>query len=163
MNVLYDYHDARGMDARKAKATASIDHDEVIGLALANLVEAQRQRSGQLVDIPSAVSTLLYVGGHILRLTNLGTLWVQGNLTNRLLRAVDSTPQGRYDLRDALQSCEDDAVIVGVVSDGYATLHYKGDTRETRFIGNGREQFAHGADYVLIATSKIRTVLGPKA
>jgi hypothetical protein len=161
MNVLYDHHDARGMNARRAKMAASVDHDEVVGLALADLIEAFR--GDHRMDVVASGSIALYVGGPIMRLTNHGIRWCSENPLNKLLRAIDAAPRGRYDLRDASHDCDDDAVIVGAWSDGYATLHFKGDGRETKFVGNGREQFAHGGDFVLIPTSKIRTVLGPKA
>lgn len=161
MNVLHYHHDARGMSARRAcKQVANADHDEVIGLALADMVEVFR--GDRRLDVVASGSLGLYLGGTVMRLTNLGILWVQDNPLNKLLRAIESKSRGQFDLRDASEACDDDRVILGAWSDGYATLHYKGDGQETKFIGNGRDQFRHGADYVLVATPKIRTVLGPK-
>lgn len=168
MNVLFDTgRAAEGMSARSAKDAAEVGHDEVIGLALADLVEARTAGRGELVDIPSATSSLLYTRGTVLRLTGLGISWCRENPLNALLRALDTAPRGRFDLRDASAVCGDDDVIVSIVSDGYATLHFAGDLRETKFGGTRThgvlDEIRHGTDYVLIATPKIRTVLGPKA
>lgn len=170
MNVLYDTGTScPGAEARRARKAAQCDHEDIVGLAMADLVEARRNNGdGPLVNIPAARHTL-YFGGTLLRLTNLGISWCGRNPLNKLLRALDAAPRGRYDLtgRCASGDCDDDEMIVGIVTDGYATLHFGGDLRETKFQRNGaggtRYEFKHGADYVLIPTPKIRTVLGPKA
>ena len=163
LNVLHDTGaSAPGMSARKAKQAADIDHADVIGLALAGLVEARRQPRGDLVDIPSATSTLLYVGGTTLRQTNLGISWVRENPRNALLRALDEFARGRFILTEAKKVHNDRGVIVSLVSYGFARLHYAGDLRETKFSeDDGAYEFRHPGDFALIATSKIRTVLGP--
>ena len=146
-------------DARKMRTRAGIEHGEVIGLALADLIEAWR--GTYRIDIPSSTHTLLYTGAHTLRLTMVGTMWVTENPLNKLLRTMLEQPKGAFDLRDASDCVEDDAVIIGAVGEGYATLHFKGDMKETKFDrAGGRYEFRHGADFVLCGTRKATAVLG---
>jgi hypothetical protein len=164
MNVLYETGPAcSGAVARQAKRLASADHEDVVGLATADLVEGRTACRGELIDIP-ARGNALYVGGHTLRLTNLGISWCNENPLNRLLRTLDEAPRGRFTLDKALAVVNDRNVIGAAVEhDGYAALHFAGDLRETKFgPRDGEYEFAHPKDYALIATPKIRTVLGPK-
>lgn len=168
LNVLHDTgKSAPGMLLRRALEIADCGRAELVGLALADLVEVRRQPSGQLVDIPATPQAVLKSPSFMLRQTGLGISWCCENPLNKLLRAIDAKPRGRFDLRDAADACDDDALTVSTTTEGYTTLHFKGDLKEARWQRHAgtscRYEFAHAADFVLIGTWKIRTVLGPKA
>lgn len=150
-----------GAPVRYVVEKATADYGDLVALEDAEVIEALRFGAEQ-IEIAHTPMLQLTRDGNTLRLTNMGIHWVVNSAENKLLRRIDAAPRGRYDLRDASRDCDDDNIIMGVVANGYATLHFKGDQQETQFVGDGRRQFAHGGDYVLIPTVKMRRVLGPE-
>lgn len=154
-----------GLPVRQALTAANADHTNVVSLADVELIEAFHQ-GREHIEFNSVTMFELGRDGNTLRLTGKGISWVVTDPENKLLRAIDAARSGSYDLRAASRDCDDDALIISVVENGYATLHYKGDLKETKFVrgigGRLAHQFVHGADYVLIPTTKMRRVLGPE-
>jgi hypothetical protein len=91
-----------------------------------------------------------------LQLTPRGNVWVVTDPWNRLLaQVVERRPMSLADADAA-----DEQMVRQAWDDGYVTLHYAGDLRETKFSGDGRYEFRHARDFVLMATSKARHALG---
>lgn len=156
LNYLYDYGD---VPMNWVQRRVDVERSGIEPVFLAGLIEALDD-DGEVIDYPG--TTALGRATVKLRLTSAGKIWVKDDPTNRLLRLIDRV--GTLRLSRAVREAGEDAriIILDHVQQGYLTLHYAGDLRETQFNSHdGRYEFQFADDFRLLSTAKIRTVLGP--